>query len=307
MLNYLKLVRFPNLCMIALTQWVIKLMLINVFFKHTTLSFLDFTLLVLATVCIAAAGYIINDIHDVAIDQINKPDKQLIGKKIKLTHAYNTFFLLNIIGVALGFYIAFEIERSGFAVIFVLVSGLLYLYATMLKPIPLIGNLTVCISVAISILLPFFFDVVPVQDISNRWMTVYVLEISLCYAGFAFFISFIRELVKSIEDIDGDYNNGIRSVPMLIGKKRTSRVTALMALSMVLILFYIIYQYLYHYTILNAYILFGIMGPLFYFTFTSWEAKKKKHFTRLSQLLKVIMLAGVISLVVFRYTVLNDL
>ncbi|MCB0464798.1 MAG: UbiA family prenyltransferase, partial [Aequorivita sp.] len=132
-MNYLQLIRYQNLLFIALAQVFIKYGLFQPFGIETTLNTFGFALLVIATLCIAAAGNIINDIYDIEIDKINKPNKVLIGKKISERSANRLYIALNVIGVAIGFYLANSIGRPGFAALFVVFSALLYLYASYLK------------------------------------------------------------------------------------------------------------------------------------------------------------------------------
>src|SRR6056297_1863155 len=107
MIHFFKLIRWKNLILIALVQYLVKYALLLPFYESyqvtTTLSTLAFTLLVIATVCIAAGGYIINDIYDIETDKVNKPDKVIINKHISEKNALNLFIILNIIGVGLGF------------------------------------------------------------------------------------------------------------------------------------------------------------------------------------------------------------
>src|SRR5690554_5074464 len=99
------------------------------------LSTTQFTLLVLATLCIAAGGNIINDLYDIEIDRVNKPNKVIIGKSISERTANNLFIVLNVVGVGIGFYLSNVIGRPGFSALFIAISALLYLYASNLKSI----------------------------------------------------------------------------------------------------------------------------------------------------------------------------
>src|SRR5690554_635682 len=125
------------------------------------LSTSQFILLVLATLCIAAGGNIINDIYDIEIDRVNKPDKVLIGKSISERTANNLFFILNIIGVGIGFYLSNVIGRPGFSALFIGISALLYLYAANLKSMLLVGNILVSILVAMSFIIVAIYDLLP--------------------------------------------------------------------------------------------------------------------------------------------------
>ena len=124
MQSILNLIRWKNLLMIALVQLLIKYCLLEPFGVDTTLDAFGITLLILATICIAAAGNIINDIYDIDIDAINKPDSVIIGRKITEKTANTLFIILNSIGVAIGFYLSNQIDRPMFSVLFIIISAL---------------------------------------------------------------------------------------------------------------------------------------------------------------------------------------
>ncbi|MBT8259680.1 MAG: UbiA family prenyltransferase, partial [Bacteroidia bacterium] len=99
MISFLNLIRWQNLVLIILVQVLIKYALLNVFNVAAKLDTLHFILLVLATVCIAASGNIINDIYDVETDTINKPKMVIVGKSISEKMAFNWFICLSVLGV----------------------------------------------------------------------------------------------------------------------------------------------------------------------------------------------------------------
>ena len=246
---YLKLIRPINILIIIVTQWLFKWMLIDVFFKNTALTSLEFALLVLATVLIAAAGNIINDIQDVSIDKINKPKKVIVGKKIAEKNAYRFYIVLNILGVAIGIFVANQSEKSAFAIIFVLIAMLLYYYSIFLKKIPIIGNMLVSLLVGLVVIITGVFTLLPITTDANRFLVNYVFKILFWYAGFAFFINFLRELIKDVEDVNGDYNGKVKSVPILLGKLRTVRLVSILSAIPALILLWAVYDFFYQYPV----------------------------------------------------------
>jgi len=157
----LKLVRPINLLLIALMQFFVEFGLIDPLVSTLNLSSFHFFLLCIATICIAAGGNIINDIYDVEIDLINKPDKVLIGTKISEKNAVRWYITFTVIGVCLGFYLANVIDRPGFAALFVIISALLYLYASYFKGILLLGNIIISLLVSMSIILVGLFELLP--------------------------------------------------------------------------------------------------------------------------------------------------
>lgn len=302
-MSYLKLIRFQNLIIIALIQVFIRFGLFLPLGVDVTLSNFEFTLLILATICLAAAGNIINDINDVAIDKVNKPSKVIIGKKITEKTAYNLFVIFNIIGVGIGFYLSNTINKSIFATLFILISALLYLYATYLKTLPLIGNIVISSLVALSLIIVGLFDLLPAINSINQEYQSLAFSMVLNYAFFAFIINLIREIVKDIEDINGDKNGGLNTLPIAIGRKRASYIAFGLGILTLFATIYYIYVHLYNFTIAIVYFLLLIIAPLLYFCAKIWDAKDKSDYHFLSKLLKIIMLLGMCSILLYPFII----
>lgn len=291
--------------MIGMVQIFIKYGLFHPFGIDITLNAFGFALLVMATLCIAAAGNIINDIYDIEIDTINKPEKVLIGKSISEKTANRLFIILNIIGVAIGFYLANLIGKPGFAALFVVISALLYLYSSYLKGVLLIGNLLISFLVAMSIIIVGLFELLPAITSYNQASQSLIFRIVLDYAIFAFYLNFMREIVKDLQDINGDKKGGLNTLPIAIGRKRTTTIIFLLAVIAVLGVVLYIYQYLYAQQGLLIYFLLAIIAPLLFFTIKSWSAKTKKEFYTLSIILKCVMFTGMCSLLLFQFVILD--
>ena len=295
-ISYLKLVRLPNLLLIIFTQVLIKYGLFESFGIEITLSDFGFFLLCLSTVCIAAAGNVVNDIYDVETDRINKPEKKVVGEKLSEKAALQLFIVLSIIGVGIGFYLANIIGRPGFSAIFIIISALLYLYATYLKQMLLVGNIIVSSLVAMVVIVMGIFELLPAIDASNQQTQSIIFSILLDYALFAFLINWLREMVKDQEDITGDYNTGRNSLPIVLGTDRANKVIFTIGLFPLVAVVYYMYEYLFTNTYAVLYTLLLIVGPLLYFLATLWSAKHRKHFKHLSFILKLIMFFGILSI-----------
>tara|TARA_R110000751_G_scaffold102701_1_gene197424 strand:- start:35888 stop:36802 length:915 start_codon:yes stop_codon:yes gene_type:complete len=304
-LNYLNLIRYQNLLFIALVQVSIKYVLFQPFGVDTALTNFSFALLVIATICIAAAGNIINDIYDVEIDKVNKPNKVVIGKRISERNANRLFVLFNIVGVAIGFYLANSIGKPSFAALFIVFSALLYLYASYLKGILLIGNLLVSALVAMSLIIVALFDLFPAITPQNQATQSAVFKIVLQYALFALFINFIREIIKDLQDINGDKKGGMNTLPIALGRKRTISIVFLLGVFMTLGVVFYMYENLYNQQTLLLYFLFAIVAPLLYFCIKSWEADSPKEYGFLSKLLKIIMFLGICSIPLYQFVILK--
>ncbi len=302
-MNYLNLIRYKNLLIIVLTQVLIRYALFIPLGADLALSHFEFLLLVLATIFIAAAGNVINDIYDVEIDLINKPEKVIIGKSISEKTAYNLFIIFNIIGVGLGFYLTKQIEEDAFFGFFIVTSALLYLYATFLKSMLLLGNIIISLLVALSLIIVGIFDLFPAITFINQDYQSLVFGIILSYAFFAFYINLMREIVKDIEDIDGDKKGELNTLPIVIGRKRASYIVFGMGILSLFGIIYYIYTHLYNYTIAVAYFLLLVLAPLGYFCLKIWDSKSKKEYSFSSNLLKIIMLLGMGSLLLYTFVI----
>ncbi|KAF2337183.1 geranylgeranylglycerol-phosphate geranylgeranyltransferase [Flavobacterium daemonense] len=299
-MKYLKLVRYQNLLMLAFMQVLFRYAFLKQQNIPLALADWQYALLVLSTVLLAAAGYVINNIFDVATDSINKPNDVIIGKGISETRAYNIYIGLNITGVAIGFYLSNVILRPSFATIFILIASLLYFYSTSLKQIMILGNFIVALLLALSVIIIGVFDLFPAIDAENKAQMASLFSILIDYALFAFMINFVREIVKDIEDVNGDYNQGMNTLPIAIGINRAAKI----ALGFAIIPFILSLLYINAYFMENKlfistiYSFIFVLAPLLYFIVKIFSAKSQKEFHHLSTVLKLILLFGILSILV---------
>lgn len=299
-MKFLKLIRYQNLLMLAFMQVLFRYSFLKQQNIPLALSDWQYGLLVLSTVLIAAAGYVINNIFDVETDRINKPNDVIIGKGISETNGYNIYIALNITGVAIGFYLSNIIQRPGFATIFIFIASLLYFYSTTLKQIMILGNLVVAFLLAMSVVIIGIFDLFPAIIAENKAQMASLFSILTDYALFAFMINFIREIVKDIEDVNGDYNQGMNTLPIAIGISRTAKIVFVISVvPFVLLLLYIKNYFVENGLFIAAlYSFVLVLAPLLYFIIKNFTAKSKKDFHHLSTVLKLILLFGILSIVV---------
>jgi 4-hydroxybenzoate polyprenyltransferase len=306
-MNYLKLIRFQNLLMLALMQLLFRYGFLEYQTIPHALNDWQYCLLVFATLLIAAGGYVINNIMDQATDIINKPNSVVIGKNISETKAYNIYLVLTTLGVGSGFYLSNIIEKPGFSAVFIVIAATLYLYATSLKQMLLIGNIVVAFLLAFSVLIIGVFDLLPVINTENKVVMADLFAILLDYALFAFVINFIREIVKDLEDVNGDYNQGMNTLPIALGIKRTSKVVLVFSLLPIIMVVMYIKKYFFAFELYLAtiYSLICIVAPLLYFSIKMADAKKEKDFHHLRTILKLIILFGLFSIVVVTYNIMH--
>lgn len=296
MTPFLQLIRWKNLLIIIAAQCIVKFGFIGF---DTALTTGQFSALVLATVCLASAGYIINDVYDVETDAVNKPDKQIVGKFINEALATNLFVIFTIIGVACGFYVANSVGKNVFATFFVLISILLYVYATYLKGTILIGNIVVSLLVGLTILIVGVFEFIPMLTIETRSTIQLMLKIILHFSILAFLINLIREMVKDLQDIDGDHRAELNTLPIAIGRNRAAKLTFVICLITIALVIYYIMTYMVNKDIGILYMLLLIIGPLLFVGIKVLSAKNKKDYSILSNVLKVVMLLGIGAMLLF--------
>lgn len=304
-MKYLKLIRYENLIMLALMQLVFRYGFLAMQNIPLALTDLQYAILVLATVFIAAGGYIINNVFDVDTDTENKPNSVIVGRSISETQAYNLYFGFTVTGVSLGFYLSNIIDKPGFAVVFMVISAVLYFYATNLKQTLLIGNFVVALLLSLSVIIIGVFDLYPVTFPENRAVMGLFFGILLDYALFAFIINFIREIVKDLEDVNGDYNQGMSTLPIVLGVGRTAKLVSVLSIIPIACIAYYITVRLFASDLIFAtiYGLVFVLAPLTYFTINMVVAKTTKDFKNLSTILKWILFFGILSIAVINLNV----
>ena len=306
-MKYLKLIRYQNLLMLAFMQLVFRYLFLAQSYVDLALTDFNYILLIFATVCIAAGGYVINNIMDQDTDEIAKPQNRVVGVSISETVAYNWYIGLTIVGVGIGFYLSNVIYKPTFASMFILVATLLYMYATSFKQIPVLGNVVVALLLSTSIIIIGLFDILPAIDADNRFRMKEAFSILMDYAIFAFIINLIREIVKDLEDMDGDYQSGINTLPITIGIPKTKIIVGILTVISIGILAYYINSNLFELDYVIYYTMVFIIGPLIYFGVKLMNAETKKQLHHLSLVLKIILFFGILSvaIIVFNLKLAN--
>ncbi|MFO7979091.1 MAG: geranylgeranylglycerol-phosphate geranylgeranyltransferase [Bacteroidales bacterium] len=301
---YLKLFRWPNLVIMALTQILFRYAIILPAFQarglDATLSHFDFIMLVLATMLISAAAYAINDYFDLRIDRINKPQRIILGREISRRRAILWHSLLNILGVVIGVYISWRIQYWQLALVFLAIPALLWLYSIRYKRKFLVGNLVV------AFLSAFVVGIVWVVEYRSMAAVPHVEmiagQISLfagIFAFFAFFSTLIREIIKDVEDVKGDARSGCKTVPVVMGIRGTRRLLLVMILGMMAFVGYsqvLLVQE--GYMLLFVWLLLLVQVPLLGLLIQNVKATSAGEFRRMQYLMKFIMVTGIFSMVI---------
>ena len=286
LLSLLSVVRGYNILLIVIAQYLAS---IFIFSPHKSLRIvlLDINLffIVLATICVIASGYIINNFYDAETDKINRPLKSkidaIVGQKIKLP----IYFILNFLGFCFGFLVSWRA-----ALFFSIYIFLIWFYSHKLRKYPLAG----LFSAAILSILPFFAVFVYYKNFS---------EIIFTHAAFLFFILLIRELIKDLERLQGDFTHNYQTIAVKYGEKFTKiLMTVLTVLTLNPIYFLLKYPEIGG---MKYYFYMSII-VLFLFVLFLWFSKSKRNYVLLHVVLKLLILAGVCSLALIDYSIIID-
>lgn len=303
MIAFFKIIRWPNLLIIALVQYLIRFFIIESLGVPHVLNHLEFFLWVLCSISLAAAGYIINDIHDVDADKANKPQRIVIDNGISLNGAWGAYSVLNVVGIICGYVVAEAAGLSSLWLLPVVVIALLYLYAIDLKKRALLGNLLVSLLTALPVFLVGVFDVLPAANANTADLIKPVFYVISAYAGFAFFTNLVREIIKDAEDVEGDDQEGYRTLAVVMG--RTSIRYVIVLLLVVMLCFTGAFNaFLFQSDLISSiYLLIFVNLPILYLIFKVLRSNTKVDFKQASTLTKIIMLTGILSMVVFTLSI----
>lgn len=300
---FIRLVRFPNLIIVALTQFLLQyLVIIPAYLSAGISAELDlfhFTLLVIDTILIAMGGYVINDIFDVEIDKINKPDKMVIGKKISIASGWNMYYVINIVGFLIAIYLAVHIDNLPLLSLYPIASIALYFYSKTFKKSILIGNIIVAIFCAFVAGIVWFAERHSFTDLFEKDLIIALdaFNILSAYLVFAFLSTLIRELIKDMEDIEGDRLQGCNTFPIAFGIKAAKGLTILTGCFLIAALIWWMSDlYTYQKWTQIGFVGIGILLPLLYILLKLPTTDEKEAFHKLSSLSKYLMLSGIIYL-----------
>lgn len=302
---FLKLIRWPNLVFIVLTQILFFYCILPFVYKGieaVSLSPDIFYWLVTASICIAAAGYIINDYFDLNIDLVNKPSKLIIEKYINRRWAILFHLFLSFAGFLISCYVGYRLKNIYIPFFNLLAIAGLWFYSTTFKKKLLIGNVTISLLTAWVILVITIAEFKLTRSIeTNSFIIPRLLKVSFLYAGFAFTISLIREVIKDMEDIHGDMKYGCKTMPIIWGIP-VSKVFAgvwivVLAGGVAILQFYVLQL---GWWLSALYCMLLIIIPLLWILRELYKAQIAKDFNRLSSAIKIVMFTGIVSMVFFR-------
>lgn len=303
---WLRLIRWNNLLIIFLTQllawWCVILPE-----SPRVLNTFNFILLSASTMLIAAAGYIINDYFDVSIDAINKPERVVLETIIPRKQAIIAHTVLNIAGIALAAVVALRGGHLEWLLIQAGCTLLLWFYSTDFKRQYVTGNVVVSLLTSLTVLTLLIYEPALRHTAGKPQLdTGTILSkpgwVLIIYAYFAFMLTWIREIVKDMEDLPGDQAAACQTMPLKKGLKFATQCCSVLAVLVIIPL--VVASYLlvtHHDTGLPVYISGLLLIPLAIWTWQLGRGTTTGHYHRASTRLKLIMLLGIFSLVVYHY------
>lgn len=309
----LRLIRWTNLLIVFGTQVLAWFCVIWPIMRRSdgpwVLHPLPFLYIALSTVVIAAAGYIINDYFDIRIDAINRPEKVILEKQINRRDAIIMHSVLNAVGLLLAALVAIRAGHPEWLGLQLLCTVLLWFYSTHFKRQFVTGNVVVAVLTALTIVTLILYEnglhdfvvrpaFVPFKGtiIPNP---VWVLGV---YAGFAFLLTWMREIVKDMEDFKGDAEEGCITMPIRWGLKRSARFIQLLSvLAIVPLVVAGIRLVQERWTALGIYTLVALVLPLLVWTLYLNTKATTAHYATASRRLKIIMVLGIGSLLLYYF------
>lgn len=310
---FIRLIRLPNLIFIVWIQYLVQyFVLVPILQYHGIQSALPtggLTLLILATVLITAGGYVINDYFDQRIDAINKPDRKVVGNAIKPEKSMLLHQTLSIAGVFLGLLLSWWVRDMILAVIFIITPGILWYYSASYKRKFMTGNLAVGYLTAMTVIVVGMANISMLKKEYGTlifdtpvpmWFYLWIGGLAI----FAFLTTWIREIIKDLEDISGDKALECRTMPIVWGDKKTRYFASFLIWITLGTLLLADQSWIpFKQEISSWYITAGLIIPLLIFQVLLLKANKTSDYKFLSFFIKLIMLIGVSYTIVFKYLI----
>lgn len=308
-MSWLRLIRWSNLFIILLTQLLVWICVLVPLRQWAPGPFLlgpvHFALVCLSTIFIAAAGYIINDYFDIKIDAINRPEKAILEHKIDRRAGIIFHSVFNVLGILLAAIVAFRAGKPHWLGVQLTCSVLLFFYSSHFKRMFVVGNIVVALLTALTIFTLFVYEPALWQFLALKPMMqkgdallpnpIWMLGI---YTWFAFVLTWMREVVKDMEDHIGDAAEGCVTMPIKLGLQKTTGFVRLLSLAALLPLAVASAKVQ---GLLGLYTLTALTCPLILWVLLLGRQATTRHYHLMSRYLKIIMVLGIGSLVIYYY------
>jgi 4-hydroxybenzoate polyprenyltransferase len=299
-LPFLKLIRWPNLLIMAIILVVLRYGFLLALGFEVVLSPLWHSVFIGITLLLAAGGNAVNDAHDINADRINKPSKMIIGKGITHDGALFIGQFLLLLGAILGLVLGYFNNMLIFSYIFALSALLLWFYATTLKRTAFLGNLLIAFLGGLMVFNEAIFDVLLTLKSEMRDVQIQAVWVIVAVSAFSFMLTLAREIIKDLQDIEGDRQAGYKTLPITSGtlfpKILGILILMLVAVSIGILAYKTI---LAHDWLSSSYLIIFLLLPLLYIIVNVAPANTPVKLGRISTLIKLVMVAGIFAVLVF--------
>lgn len=313
---YLQLLRVGNLTFVAILLYVMEKWVATPLLQLEQFGELMpwwvLTLLIVSVVGIAAGGYVINDYFDVKIDRINHPDNLVVTRIISRDAAMNLFYGLTAVGVIAGTVVAWWAHSWTLLFTYVVIPGLLWFYSASYKRMFLVGNLVVAFASAIVPLLVAIANADYLHHLYQNALAYSPIVGELYvwtggFAIFAFLLTWVREIVKDIEDIEGDREMECRTLPIVWGDKVAKIIATILLVVIAILIVYMLFAVLpfsHEWKSLpTRYVVFGLIVPILCSIVLLWAANNRTEYHRVQTIIKFAMFMGML----FSYVIATNL
>lgn len=323
MTAFLKLIRWKNVLVVALTMFAMKYAVISPIYKcygvEFGLSKIGFMFLVAAAMFLMAAGNVINDYYDRKTDMINRPKKVLVGFSVRRRQVLFLHIVLSFFGIFCGFVASWYIGKLWFGFLFIFIFILLWAYSAELKKKFFVGNLVVALLTSLIPLVVGITEYYAFERSISEWTIseIHAVKISfqtiIGFAAFSFLFNLIREIIKDCEDYEGDIATGISSIPVMIGKKKTNYLISLLTIVTIGLIVVIWQDYLsklmfFKKDLISAFYIYAmIVFPSAIVAISSLWGTGKKKYSQLSKLTKFVMVTGILFSIIFSFAVYGSI
>lgn len=303
MIPFFRLIRIENLLFLAIFQILLRycvvLPILEVNGIEPMLSSTNFVLLVVSTVFLAASGNVINDYFDVKADSINRPERVVVGKSIERRSVLLIHVAFTLIGVLCGLFISFVYRKETYAILFIAIPAILWFYSTHFKKQMLVGNLIVAMLVAVSACLVVSVEFAAIVSLSDP-MIINTKACSSAWfyttgiAFFAFLSNLAREIVKDMEDANGDKACGCHTLPVDMGVRYSKYIVVALEIVLIVALWatYAIIDAVRTVPYISVYYAVAITLPTIAVCVYLLRSKTRRQFSTVSTLCKVVMMLG---------------
>ena len=316
MYKYLSIIRWPNLLMVPITMYLMRYCIVQPMLDYQfsiqlgeqirlQLSDGYFLILVLINMLLGAGGFVINDYFDRRIDNINRPDSVIVDRTLPRRHAIIYHIALNAAAIVLAAIFAWHLKMFSILLFYIMIGGIFWLYSTTYKRQLFVGNIVVAACTALVPLQVGLFDYLTLtreygcQMLFNGLTFKPIMHWMTGFAFFAFATNIIREIVKDMEDLEGDGSCGCNTLPLAYGI-RVAKIVTVALIVLTIAALTAVYNIWLHESLTFIYMCALLIAPLALAAVLTIAASEAKHYHRISTIIKIVMLMGVLYSVLAR-------